>query len=95
MDRRTIKLTYQIKDFIKSNHQLVSLVKPSIGEVINYITARQPRPIDLITLIESGTDRNKRTSRASSLEPTLYFPIDWSIDKPEFKKSLITFIKDI
>ena len=53
-------------------------MKPSIGEVINYIIVRQPRLIDLVTPIESSTstDYTKRALRASSLEPTLHFLID-------------------
>ena len=96
LDRRTVKLAYQIKDFAKTGHSsATSLVKASTADVINYITARQPRPIEV--LLAENPDRAERTtqrSRSSSLEPTAYFPIDWPVDKPAFRKALATFVKD-
>ena len=95
LDRRTVKLAYQIKDFVRTGHASAGLVKPSTGEVINYITARQPRPFELAATVELNPDRERTSrSRSASLEPTSYFPIDWPVDKPAFRKAVATFVKD-
>ena len=92
LDRRTVKLAYQIKDFVRSGHQSAGLVKPSTGELINHITSQLQRSIDVATTAESSSARSDR-ARSRSLEPSLYYPVNWPIDKSEFKKSLASFIK--
>ena len=47
--RYTIKLAYQIKNFIKSDHEFTNSIKSFINEIINYITIRYPKSIDLAT----------------------------------------------
>ena len=49
-------------------------MKPSTGEVINYIIARLPRPVELATLAESS-DRGERT-RSRLLDPAPYYLIE-------------------
>ena len=92
LDRQTVKLAYQIKDFCRSGHKYAAgSVKPSTGEVINYITAHQPRPVNLATPVDSS-DRDSR-ARSRSLEPAVYYPTEWAVDKSEFRRSVAAFVK--
>ena len=56
------------------NKYIVGSIKPSIGEVINYIIARLSRLVELTTLIESS-DRGEYT-RLRLLDLTLYYLIE-------------------
>ena len=87
-----VKLAYQIKDFARSGHQSADLVKPPTDETINHITSHLPRPIELVPVTQASSSRDDR-ARSRSLEPTLYYPSDWSIDKSAFKKAVAAFVK--
>ena len=64
LKRRIIKLIYQIKNFIRSDHEFADFVKSFINEIINYIITRLFKFFEFVSntfviLIERKTSRSR------------------------------------
>ena len=55
IEPHTIKLFYQIKDFVRIGHGFASLISPAAIEFISYIIAHYYRPVEIVTQVERAT----------------------------------------
>ena len=95
IEPRIIKLSYQIKDFMRIDYDFISLISSAIIEFISYIIAYYYRLVEIITRVERAIVTSILRLRLSLLESTSIYSINWPINKLVFKKTLIIFIKDI
>ena len=94
LDLDTVVTAFQVDDFTRTGHKYLDLLKPSTEHCVHYITTRLPRPAQQ-PIPETAREQRAR-SRSVDLDsqshwPQSDWPLDWSIDKTAFRRSLKQF----
>ena len=91
MDRQAVILAHQIDDFVKTGHKFLEILPTSVENGVHYLATRTLRPVELAR--PSSTSRTSRSrSNSLGLESPVFWPPDWGIDKPTFRKDLKIFV---